>query len=84
MTGAERHERAVANTLGLAREAAAKGDFAGALEWLVVVEIVDEALSAGWELTRTSWLRGQASAEGECERPAAPEAASAGSRVGRG
>jgi hypothetical protein len=37
MTGAERHERAVANTLGFAREAAARGDFAGRLSgwgWL--------------------------------------------------
>jgi hypothetical protein len=36
-----RHERAVANTLGFAQEAAARGDFTDALQWLGVVEIVD-------------------------------------------
>jgi hypothetical protein len=83
MTGAERHQRAVANTLGLAREAAAKGDFAGALEWLGVVEIVDGALPAGWELTRASWLRGQASADGGRE-PRAAAGALAERGAGRG
>jgi hypothetical protein len=81
MTG---HERAVANTLGFAREAAARGDFAGALEWLGVVEIVDGALPAGWELTRASWLRSQASEEEEREQPAAPDAAAAGSGMAHG
>ena len=73
---------AVADTLRLAREAAASGDFAGALEWLTVVEIVDVALPAGWELTHALWLRGHASAGGDYARPAAAEAAAAG--VGRG
>ncbi len=82
MTGAERHERAVANTLRLAREAAASGDFAAALEWLTVVEIVDGALPAGWELTHALWLRGRASANGDRGGAAAPGAAAAG--VGRG
>jgi hypothetical protein len=84
MTGAERHQRAVANTLGLAREAAVSGHFAAALEWLAVVEIVDGALPTGWELTRALWLRGQATADGDCARPAAAGAAAAGSGVGRG
>jgi hypothetical protein len=74
MTGTERHQRAVANTLGFAREAAAKGDFGGALEWLGVVEIVDGALPAGWEQTRATWLRGQTSADGGRESLAAPGA----------
>ena len=43
----ERHERAVANTLGFAREAAFRGDFQGALEWLAVVEVVDGVLPPG-------------------------------------
>ena len=47
-----RHERAVANTFGLAEEAAAKGDFRGALEWLDVLEIVDGDLRPEWEQTR--------------------------------
>jgi hypothetical protein len=84
MTRVERHERAVANTLGFAREAAANGDFAGALKWLVVVEIVDGALPAGWERTRALWLRGQASADGERELRAAREAAAAGIGVAHG
>ncbi len=84
MTGAERHQRAVANTLGFAREAAAKGDFAGALEWLGVVEIVDGALPVGWEQTRASWLRAQASGERTHQQPTARGAAGAGSGVGRG
>jgi hypothetical protein len=84
MIGAGRHEHAVANTLGFAREAAADGDFAGALRWLVVVEIVDGALPAGRELTRALWLRGHGSADGECERSVAPEAAAAGSGVAHG
>jgi hypothetical protein len=83
MTGAERHARAVANTLGFAREAAAQGDFAGALEWLGVVEIVDGALPAGWELTRAVWRRGQASADGGRE-PEAAGGAAGGRGAGRG
>lgn len=52
-----RHERAVANTLGFAEEAAARGDFRGALEWLGVVEVVDGVLPPGWERTRAMWRR---------------------------
>ncbi|MGO9906806.1 MAG: hypothetical protein ACLP4R_04735 [Solirubrobacteraceae bacterium] len=81
MTEAERHERAVANTLGFAQEAAAKGDFAGALEWLGVVEIVDGALPAGWERKRALWLRGGGSADGRRQPPSAFDE-SAGARGG--
>jgi hypothetical protein len=80
----ERHERAVANTLGFAREPAARGDFAEALEWLGVVEIVDGALPAGWEQTRALWLHAQTSGERSHGQPSAGEAATAGSGVGRG
>ena len=69
MTEAERHERAVANTLGFAREAAPSGDFTGALEWLGVVEIVDGALPAEWERTRALWLHGEGSTDGGREPP---------------
>ena len=51
----ERHERAVANTLCWAQEAAAHDAFGDALEWLRVVELVDGALTPGWERTRASW-----------------------------
>jgi uncharacterized protein YbcI len=69
MTEAGRHERAVANTLGLARDAAARGDFAGALEWLGFVEIVDGVLPAGWEQTRVLWLRGRPLRRGGASGP---------------
>ena len=51
----ERHERAVANTLCWAQEAAAHEAFSDALEWLRVVELVDGALTPGWERTQASW-----------------------------
>ena len=53
----ERHERAVANTLCWAQEAAAHEAFSDALEWLHVVELVDGALTPGWERTQASWRR---------------------------
>ena len=84
MTEIERHERAVADTLALARQAAAKGDFAGALEWLGVVEIVDEARPIGGEQTRAVWLRAHTSAERSHEQLTVREAAAVGSGVGRG
>ena len=51
----ERHERAVANTLCWAQEAAADEAFSDALEWLRVIELVDGALTPGWERTQASW-----------------------------
>jgi hypothetical protein len=51
----ERHERAVANTLCWAQEAAADEAFGDALEWLHVVELVDGALTPDWERTQASW-----------------------------
>lgn len=50
-----RHERAVANTLCWAQEAAAHEAFRDALEWLHVVELVDGALTPDWERTQASW-----------------------------
>ena len=47
MSAAVRHQRAVARTLGFAQEAAARRDFDDALEWLGVVEIVDQVLPGG-------------------------------------
>lgn len=71
MTGVGRHERAVANTLGFAQEAASRGDFKDALEWLGVVEFVDGVLPPGWERTRAVWRRGRMPAEVGGELPAA-------------
>jgi hypothetical protein len=71
VTGLGRHERAVANTLGFAQEAAARGDFKGALEWLGVVEIVDGVLPPGWDGKRAEWIRGGMSPEAGIELPTA-------------
>jgi hypothetical protein len=40
-----RHARAVAQTLGWADEAAARGDHAGALAWLRTLEMIGHELS---------------------------------------
>ena len=51
----ERHERAVANTLCWAQEAAADETFSDALEWLHVIELVDGALTPDLTRTQESW-----------------------------
>ena len=81
MSAAGRHERAVAQTLGFAQEAARVGDFTDAIEWLKVVEVVDGVLPAGWEATRDSWLRGETAADRGPDPPAAR--ARGGQRQGR-
>ena len=52
---AARHERAVAQTLRWAQEAAAGQSFDDALEWLQTVAVVDGPLSPGWQRTQASW-----------------------------
>ncbi len=52
---AARHERAVAQTLRWAQEAAASQSFDDALEWLQTVAVVDGPLSPGWQRTQASW-----------------------------
>lgn len=52
---AARHERAVAQTLRWADEAAARGDHADALEWLKIVEAVGDALSPDYATKRAQW-----------------------------
>ncbi len=49
-----------------------------------MVEIVDGALPAGWDLTRALWLRGQASADGDRGGPAKLAAKIAGIPKPRG
>ena len=51
----EQHERAVANTLGWASEAAGRGAFVDALAWLQVIEVIDGCLPTGWYERRASW-----------------------------
>ena len=52
---AARHERAVAQTLSWADEAAACGDYAGALAWLRTVEMVGDRLSSDYDAKRQRW-----------------------------
>jgi hypothetical protein len=65
MSGAERHERAVRQSLRWAAEAALAGDFRLALGWLEVVHTIDGDLPPGWEAKRQRWLveAGRAAAE---------------------
>ena len=50
-----RHERAVAQTLGWADEAAARGEHAHALAWLQTLDVIGDELSAAYEAKRQSW-----------------------------
>jgi hypothetical protein len=75
VTSAERHQRAVARSLGFAQEAAGRGDIDDALAWLGVVETVDGGLPARWERTRAYWLRGEGCAEEGGEPATAPREA---------
>jgi hypothetical protein len=63
VTASERHERAVARSLGFAQEAAASGDLRNALGGLRVVEVVDGGLPREWARTRVDWLDRERSAE---------------------
>jgi hypothetical protein len=83
VSGAERHQWAVAQTLGFAQEAAARGDFEDALQWLRVVEVVDGGLPVAWQRTRAVWRRGERSAACARKAPAA-RAEVAGAREGAG
>jgi hypothetical protein len=53
----ERHEHAVAQTLRWARDAADGEDFSEALQWLLVVEVIDGTLAPGWQRTQERWRR---------------------------
>ena len=52
---AARHERAVAQTLEWADEAAARGDHANALAWLKTVEAVGDQLTPDYKSRRAQW-----------------------------
>ncbi len=57
MSADGRHERAVAQSLQLAQDSAAIGDFVDALAWLQTVEAVDGPLPTVWERKRAVWER---------------------------
>jgi len=67
----ERHEHAVAQTLRWASDAAAGEDFSEALQWLLVVEVIDGTLAPGWQRTQECWRRLSAE-RGSRRRPGAP------------
>ena len=52
---AARHTRAVTQTLGWADEAAARGDYGGALAWLRTLEMIGDELSDAYQAKRQSW-----------------------------
>lgn len=52
-----RHRAAVRRTISWADEAAARRDFAGALEWLAVIEAIGDRLSAPQLARRRAWAR---------------------------
>ena len=57
------HAAGVRSSLGSAEEAAARGAYAEALEWLGAVEAADQGLSDEYKGKRERWSRAQAGAE---------------------
>lgn len=52
-----RHERAVANSLRAADNAAERGDYADALAWLAVIEGIGDTLPDSYQVKREIWKR---------------------------
>jgi hypothetical protein len=50
-----RHRAAVANALHLADQAAARGDYGGALAWLKAIEAIGDDLPDTYQLKRATW-----------------------------
>jgi hypothetical protein len=59
-----RHRAAVRRTVSWADEAASHQDFAGALQWLAVIEAIGDHLSPALLEKRTDWARSGARAAG--------------------
>lgn len=51
----QKHQAAVAATLALADEAAARGDYADALAWLATVEAVGDTLTSAYHAKQRAW-----------------------------
>lgn len=51
-----RHARAVSNSLRLAAEAAARGDYVEALAWVDTVQAIGEELPPELQASRSEWL----------------------------
>jgi len=67
MNAAARHQRAVAQSFRFAPRAAGRGALGEALEWLDVVELVDERLPARWERARGCWQAKRSAPDGRRE-----------------
>jgi len=52
---ADRHRTAVKNSLRLAGESAARGDYADALGWIAVLESIGEQLPQEYQAKRRAW-----------------------------
>ena len=57
--GLTQHEAAIFHTLSLADEAAADHDYAGALEWLDVIEAIGDRLPEEHQRKRATWALAQ-------------------------
>jgi hypothetical protein len=51
----EQHRAAVTRSLNWAEQAAAEGDYPGALSWLATIEAIDGELPPGVDAKRRSW-----------------------------
>jgi hypothetical protein len=67
MNAAARHQRVVAQSDRFAAQAAGRGALGEALEWLGVVELVDERLPTGWERARAGWQARRSAPDGRRE-----------------
>lgn len=63
-----RHEKAVANSLRLAVEAAERGDFVEALAWVDTVQAIGDELPPDMQASRSAWL--EHLRQGDGHRPA--------------
>jgi hypothetical protein len=57
--GLTKHEAAIFHTLSWAEEAAADHDYAGALEWLDVMEAIGDRLPEEHQRKRATWALAQ-------------------------
>ncbi len=57
--GLTKHQAAVLHTLSWADEAAAGHDYAGALEWLHVIEAIGDPLPEEHQRKRAAWAQGR-------------------------
>jgi hypothetical protein len=56
LDGETKHRAAVARSLGWADDSAARGDHAGALGWLQMVEAIGDQLPEAYDTRRRDWL----------------------------